>query len=448
MTTINEQFIQTHTKSAELHKRALAHFPNGVTHDNRNMSPHPLYVTHGKGSRKWDVDGNEYIDWVTGHGSLLLGHSRPEVVKAVQDQMAKASHPGASHEKEIQWAELIKELIPSAEKIRFHSSGTEASLMAFRMVRAYSGKNKIIKFQGHFHGWHDGATPGYTNTVGITKGAISDTIVLPPNDIDLVEKTIKEDKDIAALILEPTGASMGFFPIAPSFLHQLRKVTSDNNIILIFDEVVQGFRASRSGTQGRYGVIPDMTLLAKILAGGLPGGAVTGRADIIDMLAFKDAEWNSNRRIAHPGTFNGKPLSASAGVAALSLIANEPINETAERTAKKLKGGLNQLFTTMEIPGCACGIGATVQLHLGYGHEHTEEQGDEICTLDHDKIRAFNATPVAGRLKVALLNAGVDTNKGVNLLVQSAHTDEDVAKTLSAYERAFKELRTENVLEF
>ena len=193
--------------------------------------------------------------------------------------------------------------------------------MAFRMVRAYSGKSKIIKFQGHFHGWHDGAAPGWANTVGITKGATSDTIVLPPNNIDLVEKTIKEDKDVAAVILEPTGAGMGFFPIAPSFLHQLRKVTTDNNVILIFDEVVQGFRASRNGTQGRYGVIPDMTLLAKILAGGLPGGAVTGRADIIDMLEFKDAEWNKTRRITHPGTFNGNPLSAAAGVAALlSLI--------------------------------------------------------------------------------------------------------------------------------
>ncbi|MDA1257276.1 MAG: aminotransferase class III-fold pyridoxal phosphate-dependent enzyme, partial [Chloroflexi bacterium] len=308
-TPIEDRYYEAHPKSAELYERAKLDFPKGVTHEARNMSPFPISMTHGLAGRKWDVDGNEYVEYNTGHGSMILGQAHPAIVRAVQDRMALGTHLSASSELEIRWADLVKQLIPCAEKVRFTSSGTEAVMMAFRMARAFTGRMKIIKFRDHFHGWSDYANAGgTTGMAGIPEETLSTMIVLEPGDIGAVEAAI-ESNEVAAVIIEPTGAHMGSAPVHPDFLHELRAVTEKNGVVFILDEVVTGFRASKGGAQELFGVTPDLCSLAKILGGGLPGGAVAGKADILNTI--------ERGQMLHQGTFNGNPLSAVAGIAAL-----------------------------------------------------------------------------------------------------------------------------------
>ncbi len=436
-TQIERRFYDLHPKSAEMHDDARGLFPNGVTHDARRQDPFQLYYTHAEGAAKYDVDGNRILDYFPGHGALILGHSRPEVVQAVQDQMAMGTHFSGSTEHEIEWGNWVRELIPTAEKVRFHSSGTEADMMAIRMARAYTGKSKVIKFEDHFHGWSDYLVAGSDGIGGIPQETLSTMIVLPPNDIETFEKTLQENDDIAAVILEPTGAHMGLEPILPEFLTQLREVTERYGVILIFDEVVTGFRVSRGGAQEYFGVRPDLTTLAKILGGGLPGGAVTGRADIINMIEGRagDAEYNRNSRIAHNGTFNANPISAAAGIAALKIVANEPINDTANLRGEQLKTGLNELLGRLEIPGSVTGLGTLLFLHLGLDREVDKEYAiltpeERAVSMEPERIR---------QLTLSLLNHGVQA--GNRFILTAAHTEDDIAHTVNAYEQAFGEIR-------
>ena len=243
--------------------------------------------------RKWDVDGNCYVDYFGGHGALLLGHCHPKVVEAVKQQMERSTHFGASHETEIAWAEWVMKLVPSAERVRFTSSGTEATLMAVRLARAFTGKSKLIRFKHHFHGWHDHMTSGYAShfdgspTPGVLPGVAGGLVLAEQNDAEGLARLLEANDDIAAAILEPTGAHGAQLPIDPKFLTALRELTRQHGVLLIFDEVVTGFRVSPGGAQAEYGIRPDLTTLAKILAGGLPGGAVAGRKDILDLLDFQ-----------------------------------------------------------------------------------------------------------------------------------------------------------------
>ena len=437
-TSIEQRFYELHPKSAEMHESARSLFPNGVTHDARRQNPFQLYYTHAEGAAKYDVDGNRILDYFPGHGALILGHSRPEVVSAVQEQMARGTHFSGSTELEMQWGNWVKELIPTAEKVRFHSSGTEADMMAIRMARAYTGKTKVIKFEDHFHGWSDYLVAGSEGIGGIPAETLSTMIVLPPNDIETFERTLQNDADIAAVILEPTGAHMGLEPILPEFLHQLREVTERYGVVLIFDEVVTGFRTSRGGAQEYFGIRPDLTTLAKILGGGLPGGAVTGKADIINMIEDRpgDAEYNRDSRIAHNGTFNANPISAAAGIAALQIVANEPINDTANLRAAQLKDGLNDLMGRMEIPGCVTGIASLMFLRLGVD---VPENDREYCILSPEQMAESMEPERVRQLTLSLLNHGVQS--GNRFILTAAHTEDDIAHTISAYEKAFDEIR-------
>ena len=437
-TSIEQRFFDLHPKSAEMHESARSLFPNGVTHDARRQNPFQLYYTHAEGAAKYDVDGNRILDYFPGHGALILGHSRPEVVSAVQEQMDLGTHFSGSTELEMQWGNWVKELIPTAEKVRFHSSGTEADMMAIRMARAYTGKTKVIKFEDHFHGWSDYLVAGSEGIGGIPAETLSTMVVLPPNDIETFERTLQNDDDIAAVILEPTGAHMGLEPILPEFLHQLREVTERYGVVLIFDEVVTGFRVSRGGAQEYFGIRPDLTTLAKILGGGLPGGAVTGKADIINMIEDRpgDAEYNRDRRIAHNGTFNANPISAAAGVAALQIVANEPINDTANLRAAQLKDGLNDLMGRMEIPGCVTGIASLMFLRLGVD---VPESDREYCILTPEQMAESMEPERVRQLTLSLLNHGVQS--GNRFILTAAHTEDDIAHTIGAYEKAFDEIR-------
>ena len=436
-TPIEQRFFELHPKSAELHDSARSLFPNGVTHDARRQDPFQLYFTHADGAAKYDVDGNRILDYFPGHGALILGHSRAEVVQAVQEQMAMGTHFSGSTEIEIEWGNWVKELIPSAEKVRFHSSGTEADMMAIRMARAYTGKSKIIKFEDHFHGWSDYLVAGTEGIGGIPAETLSTMIVLPPNDIETFERTLQENDDVAAVILEPTGAHMGLEPILPEFLHQLREVTERYGVVLIFDEVVTGFRTSRGGAQEYFGIRPDLTTLAKILGGGLPGGAVTGKADIINMIEGRadDPEYNRSRRIAHNGTFNANPISAAAGVAALKILANEPINDIATARGEQLKAGLNEVLGRLEMPGCVTGINSLIFMRLGVDHECDKE----YCVLTHEEMAQSMQPERARQLTLSLINHGVQS--GNRFILTAAHTENDITHTIDAYEQSLSEIR-------
>ena len=443
METIQDRYTRNHPKSAVLYEESKLLFPSGVTHDTRYLQPFPVYMTRAKGPRKWDVDGNEYVDFVMGHGSLLLGHAHPEVVAAVSSQLTTGTHLGSNTQQEIRWARAVKSLMPNIEKIRFHSSGTEATMMASRLARAFTGKSKVLKFAHHFHGWHDCVVPasGKYSTAGIPRSTQELTQVVPIPDIDEVMKAVAHG-DVAAVMLEPTGAKMGSLPIAPTFLQQLRELTEDQGIVLIFDEVVTGFRVSPGGAQERFGIRPDLTTLAKILAGGLPGGAVGGRTDIVDMISFhNDAVWDSHERVGHPGTFNANPLCAAAGATCLETIASEPANERADAAAARLRNGIVETFARTGVQGGAYGFASLVWFL--FGTEISPEH--DIYGLDHAVIGQAVAAHDYKSFKRALVNEGVDIMGQNALIVSAVHEAADIDYTLKAFEAALLTLKREGL---
>ena len=444
MATILEEYIAKHPGSAQRYAEATRIFPGGVTHDNRYAQPFPLYLTHGVGPRKWDVDGHEYIDYVSGHGALLLGHSHPAVAAAVAEQINRGTHLGACTDEELRWARAIKTLMPSVEKVRFHSSGTEATLMAMRLARAYTGKNKVIKLQDHFHGWHDYAMAGSDRPApGVPAESWGSMVIVPSGDLQAVEDALNRDSDIAALILEPTGAHYGQLPFdTPNYLKGLRELTSRHDVVLIFDEVVTGFRASPGGAQVLYDVAPDLTTMAKIVAGALPGGAVGGKAEIVDMIAHRgDPEWDNRNRVYHPGTFNGNPLSAVAGAVCLEMIASQPINQQADEMAGRLKRGLNEVLGKMEVAGHAHGVASMIHLVLA-----DCDCGREICPMPHREIKEAIGSPAVTALKRSMQNNGVDIMGRDAFLVSSTHTEAEIDQTLAAVEKSLAEVRAEGLL--
>ena len=444
MATILEEYIARHPGSAQRYAEATRIFPGGVTHDNRYAQPFPLYLTHGYGPHKWDVDGNEYIDYVSGHGALLLGHSHPAVVAAVAEQITRGTHLGACTDEELRWARAIQALMPSIEKLRFHSSGTEATLMAMRLARAYTGKNKIIKLQDHFHGWHDYAMAGSDRPApGVPAESWDSMVIVPSGDLEAVEDALNRDSDIAGLILEPTGAHYGQLPFdVPNYLKGLRELTAQHEVILIFDEVVTGFRASPGGAQVLYDVAPDLTTMAKIVAGALPGGAVGGKAEIVDMIAHRgDPEWDNQNRVYHPGTFNGNPLSAVAGAVCLELIASQPINQRADAMAGRLKRGLNETLGKMEVSGHAHGIASMIHLVLA-----DCDCDREICNMPHREIKEAVGFPGVTALKRSMQNNGVDIMGRDAFLVSATHTEADIDRTLAAVEKSLAEVRAEGLI--
>lgn len=445
MPTIMEDYVRRHPRSAALYEEAKLLFPSGVTHDTRYLTPFPVTMDRALGPRKWDMDGNEYIDYVNGHGALILGHSHPAIVAAVKDQMDRGTHLGGSTELELRWARCVQRLMPSVERIRFHSSGTEAVMMAVRLARAYTGKDVIVKFDRHFHGWYDDVTQGTRahQSSGITTDAIHSVVLLPEVDPEALEATLAGRSDIAAVILEPTGAKMGAYPVRPQTLRALREITKRHGVLLILDEVVTGFRVTSGGAQRLCGVTPDLTTLAKILGGGLPGGAVGGRADIVDMISFhEDPAWDAKRRVAHQGTFNANPLSAAAGIRCLETIESQPINKTADRAAGRLRAGLNELFRRSGVLAYAYGVSSLIRVLLGVrcddGPEHCGLPGAEIARgLDATRGRVF---------RQAMMNAGVDVMSGNLFIVSAVHEDADIDRTVEACERSLAAMSAEGAL--
>lgn len=452
---IDKEYLDKHQKSRILYERAKNLFARGVTHDARYFEPMPIYCIRAKGSRKWDVDGNEYIDYWMGHGALILGHAHPAITKAAVEQARKGTHLGASHELEIQWAEKVKRLMPCARDgfVEFTSSGTEATLMALRIARAYTGRNRVIKFLSHFHGWHDylivDYNPEYASSlmgeypIGVPPEVCQYTITLPPNDIESVEKTI-EGGDVACVILEPGGASMGLIPTTKSFLEDLRKITRDNNVVLIFDEVVTGFRDAPGGAQEHYGVIPDIAALGKILGGGYPSGAIAGGKEYFRLLEFKIEGKKVSKRIRHPGTFNANPLSAAAGNACLGLILEGKVHPAINRKGRELKRGLNDIIEDNSVEGIAWGTTESI-IYVGFS---MNEEDLKVCNIESyikfQKKREENQK-IIPMLEKALINRGIHL-MGSRLILSIAHTRRDIQTTIEKFDEAIKELKSEEIL--
>ena len=445
--TILDTYVRLHPGSAALYEESSHVFPSGVTHDVRYVTPFPIFVEQAQAAHKRDVDGNDYVDFVMGHGALFMGHTHPDITAAIVEQASKGTHFGANHRLELEWGRRVTELVPCAEEVRFTSSGTEATLMAIRLARAHTGRDRLLKFDHHFHGWHDAVVgsrePEAENpeSAGVPSATMSNTVSIPQGDIDAVEERLATG-EFAALILEPTGPTWGTLPLAPSFLSALRDVTTRNNTVLIFDEVVTGFRVSPGGTQARYGVTPDLTTLAKILAGGMPGGAVCGRGDIMSMIEFRDSPWNARKRVRHPGTFNANPVSAAAGESMLAMVATGKHHVHADALNERLIAGLNSVLDRIGVPGCVYGLAS--YFHIVLGHEAPRPEGG--IEWPGPDAPPQMAPKVTAALKRALINHGVDPMGGRTGFVSGVHTDADIDHTIEAFEAAVGEMHAEGLV--
>jgi len=433
--TVTERYRRTVPGSWTRWERACRVIPGGVTHDSRHLTPFPVYVTRAQGPRKWDVDGREYVDYWMGHGALFLGHAHPSLVEAVTRQVSRGTHYGACHELEVEWAEWITRLVPSAEMVRFTMSGTEATHLAIRIARAVSGRPKLVKFTGHFHGWADGVATAVNPpfdvpmSAGIPSGVLSEVLVSQANDIAALERLCQSRSDIGAVILEPSGGSAGMDPIDPGFLKDVRQLTTDRGIILIFDEVITGFRYAPGGAQEYYGITPDLTTLAKIVAGGLPGAAVCGRRDLLSRMTFgPDAHWNRTERVAQNGTYNSNPLSAAAGIAMLSQIADGKLHEEVNRKGAELRAALNEVFRKA---GVAC---------RAYGDV-------SVCHIALEgKPGAKPKDPgLVHKWRCAMILHGVDMS-GNHGWVSAVHGERELEETVKAVRAGVADLQAEGAL--
>ena len=444
-----DAYAESLPASRALYDRAKEIFPDGVTHDTRRMQPFPIYVERAEGAYKWDVDGNRYIDYWMGHGALLFGHNPPHIRDAVSEAVLQGSHHGAGHRREVEWGEWVNRLVPCAERVRFTASGTEATHMALRLARAFTGRKRVVKFAAHFHGWHEGLEIGvrapYTNEpeAGQLEEVTDLVTVCPPDDIEAV-RTELASNDIAALILEPTGGHFGTIPMNGDFVAALREETLKTDTLLIFDEVVTGFRVSPGGAQAHLGVTPDLTSLAKILAGGLPGGAVVGRADVLEYLATKpDPEVNRHTKIAHHGTFNANPISAAAGCAMLSSLADGQATKEVNAQAQKLRAGMNEILAQEAVAWKVYGEYSDWKIFFDADAPPRDGADQGVSGIDWRRLDSKNAQK-SRALRQALILHGVDFN-GARALVGACHTDDVIEETLAAFRAGVQTMKEEGI---
>lgn len=375
--------IQT---SIDLYNRANQYIPGGVNSPVRSFNSvggNPLFITEAKGPYLFDVDGNKYIDYINSWGPMILGHAHPRVVDAVKEAVDKSLSFGTPTPSEIEIAELICGMVPNIEKVRFVNSGTEACMSAIRLARGYTGKNKFIKFEGCYHGHADpflikagsgASTLGTPNSPGVTPGTIKDTLLAPFNNIKKVEELISEHKDdLAAVIVEPVAGNMGCIPPDPSFINGLRKLCDEHGIILIFDEVMTGFRLAPGGAQEYLGIEADIVTYGKVIGGGMPVGAYCGKKEIMAMIAPEGPVYQA-------GTLSGNPVAMASGLATLSELHENPkIYNELENNTKYLRKGLERVLSGSGLSFSANQAGSMISVHF------TDRE-----VTDHDSAAAGN----------------------------------------------------------
>lgn len=423
--------------------------PRGVSHDQWFADPFPIYMSRARGSHIWDIDGNEYVDYYGGHGGNMLGHAPPGLVAAVQHQIEKGTQYGALCDLAVEWAELVQQLVPSAELIEFMNSGTEAIMYGIRLARAFTRRDKVVRFQYHFAGAYDAVAVGTKKpfdmpvSAGILPSTIKDTLVIPMNSAEALENVLKK-KDVAVVVLEAAGSSSGVVGIDRSFYEIMRELTARYGTLLFFDEVVTGFRYSPGGVQAAVEVTPDLTALGKGLTGVMPGaGAIAGRKDIMNLLLFKNEEWNRYQRVSHSGTFNANPLCAAAGIAYLKVIASGEPTRMANRTARRLRDAFQLQMDERGITGCVYDSGFSV-MHIYFGPCDRMRYCDRVVCLNAEKTRDPD-TGHALFMNLAL-NGVKSPTRGYDFFVSAVHSEADVSQTMEAFGRALDALLEEKRL--
>jgi glutamate-1-semialdehyde 2,1-aminomutase len=447
--TIEEEYAASRPRSRALYERARRSMPSGAAHDGRVFSPFPFYVDRADGARKWDVDGHEYIDCWSAHGALMLGHNHPAIVKAITEQARRGLHYSACSELEVRWAELIRECVPGAERVRFTMTGTETTALAIRVARAFTGRTKIIKFRGHFHGIHDSAVLAVKDpfempmSAGVPAEMLSTVLVARHNSLDDV-RSLMNEHEVAAVILEPAAGRGMTAPTDPAFLRALRDLTRERGVILIFDEVVTGFRLAAGGAQEYFGITADLACFAKAVSGGLPGAALTGRADLMDVIAFTgDAKRDRTRRVADQGTHSGTPLLAAAGVAALEVLKTGEVQKHLNRLGDRVREGFNEVLARQGVHGCVYGIGSMFRMFLGASRT---ELGLDSYQLDDARLDR-GMGPLGAKLHLAMLLNGVDYNRGSGTgLLNGGMVDSDIDVMVEAFDRSIVRLRKDGAL--
>jgi len=426
-------------KSKILFERAKKILPGGVNSPVRafkSVGGTPIFIERGEGSKIYDVDGNEYIDYIGSWGPHLFGHNPPFIKEAIKNALERGTSFGTPTELEVEIAELVRELVPSIEMIRFVNSGTEATMSAIRVARGFTKRNKIIKFEGCYHGHADfflikagsGAlTFGVPTSLGVTEGNAKDTLVADFNKIESVKKLISENKnEIAAIIIEPIAGNMGVVPAEKSFLEELRQICNEEKIVLIFDEVMTGFRVAKGGAQEIYGIQPDLTTFGKIIGGGLPVGAYGGKAEIMSLVAPAGPVYQA-------GTLSGNPLAMSAGYSALSYIKNHPeIYQQLEMKSRKLEEGMKK---NLKEAGKNFTINRVGSMMTLFFTEREVKYYDDAVSSD-TKLFAnyFQEMLIQG---IYLPPAQFEA-----FFISTAHSDDDIKKTIEVQREVFRKILT------
>lgn len=423
-------------KSIRLFAEAQQYIPGGVNSPVRafkSVGGNPVYIAKGEGARVVDVDGNTYIDYIGSWGPLILGHAHPKVLAAIQEAAALGTSFGAPTERETDMAKLVCEIVPSVEVVRMVNSGTEATMSALRLARGYTKRNKIMKFEGCYHGHADSllikagsgvATLGLPDSPGVPEATAIHTITVPYNDLESVKMAFEAyGEDLAAVIVEPVAGNMGVVPPQPGFLEGLREITQRYGTLLIFDEVMTGFRIARGGAQELYGITPDLTTMGKVIGGGLPVGAYGGRRDIMQHVAPAGP-------IYQAGTLSGNPLAMAAGLTTLQILGEDGVYERLDALSSRLAEGLADNARKLGIPHTVNRVGSMVCLFF------TETPVVNYETAKTSDLERFS------RYFRYLLEEGVmiPPSQFEGMFVSLAHTEADIERTIEASYQAMKKL--------
>lgn len=457
---VKQNYIDHHPGSQSLYERAASCFASGVTHDSRYVEPFPVYMTKAKGSKKWDVDGNQYVDYVMGHGSLLFGYCHDAVQSAFEQQVNHGVHMGSSTELEIRWAELIKELVPCAKNglVRACSSGSEAIAVAIRLSRIHTGNDKVVMQAGAYHGKNDqvnyvnnGPPFGHKNTKGIPEGIRENVKIVPFNDLDAVERKLSEG-NVACVFLHSNNL------YSTEYIEGLRELTAKYGAVFIMDEVVSGFRYAPGGAHEYYDVMPDLAVLGKIVGGGGPIGAVCGKPEIMQYHEFRDdAYWNGFQRIAVGGTWNAQPISIVGGIAMMEMIAENQrdIYSSLYETGHELVRRFNDHAEDLGISAVAYGLPidnptrVTVQFFdrpLPSDARRLFETGPSSLE-DYETKQEILASGAKQPFHLAMLNNGVFGHGGGTAFVTcTEHSESDIDTTSEAFREALKILQANDLV--